>query len=105
MASAQNAEGLDNSPKIPKFIVDPFWPKKLPAQDLLGQVAGISVDKDNHIWIIQRPRSLTQYELGATPKPRSATCLTASNLNSSVNRLPLLITPPHNLNIRLESVY
>ena len=74
MASAQNAEALDNSLKIPKFIVDPFWPKKLPAQDLLGQVAGISVDKDNHIWIIQRPRSLTQYELGATLKPPASIC-------------------------------
>jgi hypothetical protein len=39
----------------PRFQVDPFWPKPLPNNWLLGQVAGIAVDSEDHIWIVQRP--------------------------------------------------
>jgi len=51
----------------PRYDVDPFWPKPLPNNWLVGQVAGIAVDQYDHIWIIQRPRSLTSDERGASP--------------------------------------
>ena len=62
----------------PKFVVDPFWPKPLPNRWILGQVSGVAVDSRDHVWIIQRPRTLTQDERGAalTP-PRSACCVPA----------------------------
>jgi len=41
----------------PKYEVDPFWPK-MPPQWILGQVAGLSIDAQDHIWILQRPWSL-----------------------------------------------
>ena len=42
----------------PKFVVDPTWPH-IPNGWTLGQVAGVTVDPaTDHIWIIQRPRSI-----------------------------------------------
>ena len=49
----------------PNFAVDPFWPKPLPNRWLLGQVAGIAVDRHDNIWIVQRPRTLTNDEAGS----------------------------------------
>jgi DNA-binding beta-propeller fold protein YncE len=62
----------------PKFQVDPFWPKPLPNRWLLGQVSGVAVDAKDHVWIVQRPRTLTEDERGAalTP-PRNACCVPA----------------------------
>jgi len=50
----------------PRFVVDPFWPKPLPNRWLLGQVAGVAVDAQDHVWIVQRPRTLSEDEKGAT---------------------------------------
>jgi len=50
----------------PGFSVDPFWPKPLPHQWQIGQVPGIAVDNDDNIWIVQRPRTLTSDERGAS---------------------------------------
>jgi len=50
----------------PAFRVDPSWPKPLPHHWQIGQVAGIAVDQYDHIWIIQRPRTLTDDEAWAT---------------------------------------
>ena len=54
---------------IPQFMVDPFWPKPLPNNWLLGQVAGIRVDRFDHIWVVQRPSSLNKRELAAQENP------------------------------------
>ena len=53
----------------PRFVVDPDWPKQLPNNWLIGQVGGLAVDSHNNIWIIQRPRTLTNDEAGAVPYP------------------------------------
>jgi DNA-binding beta-propeller fold protein YncE len=58
----------------PKFTVDPFWPKPLPNRWLLGQVSGVAVDDRDHVWIVQRPRSLTEDERGAALTPPRSTC-------------------------------
>lgn len=50
----------------PGFSVDPFWPKPLPHQWQIGQVPGVAVDRDDNIWIVQRPRTLTSDERGAS---------------------------------------
>jgi DNA-binding beta-propeller fold protein YncE len=42
----------------PRFEVDPFWPKPLPNNWLLGQTVGVSVDSRDHVWIVHRPGSL-----------------------------------------------
>ena len=51
---------------IPTFAVDPAWPKPLPNNWIIGQIGGITVDWQGHIWVIHRPRSLTDDEKGAT---------------------------------------
>jgi DNA-binding beta-propeller fold protein YncE len=62
----------------PQFAVDPGWPKPLPNNWILGQVAGVAVDARDHIWIIQRPSTLTPDEKGAAlSPPRSKCCLPA----------------------------
>jgi hypothetical protein len=58
----------------PAFVVDPFWPEPLPNNWLLGQVSGIATDKNDHIWIIHRPRTLTPDELGANTNPPISKC-------------------------------
>jgi hypothetical protein len=60
--------------EVPKFEVDPFWPKPLPNNWAIGQVAGVAVDERDHVWIIQRPRSLTRNEASAASNPPAAKC-------------------------------
>ena len=62
----------------PQFEVDPAWPKPLPNRWLMGQAAGVAVDGRDHIWVVQRPRTLTEDERGATlTPPRSICCAPA----------------------------
>ena len=68
--SPAQATGFGN----PKFSVDPFWPKPLPNQWLVGQVAGVAVDRNDHIWIVQRPSTLTADEAGAAQTPPRSDC-------------------------------
>lgn len=47
---------------LPKFEPDPYWPKPLPKHWVLGQVSGVHVDSHDHIWVIQRPRTVDEYD-------------------------------------------
>src|SRR5919106_4633850 len=58
----------------PRFEVDPLWPKPLPNHWILGQTIGVSVDAQDHIWIIHRAGSLEPGEVHATTTPRIAQC-------------------------------
>jgi hypothetical protein len=59
----------------PHYKVDPFWPKELPNNWVVGQIGGMAVDSDNHIWVLQRPGSDTPDEISADPSsPRKAMC-------------------------------
>ncbi|MEO8259776.1 MAG: hypothetical protein ABI868_20690 [Acidobacteriota bacterium] len=51
---------------IPKFQVDPAWPK-IPNSWQFGQVASVSIDAQDHVWVLQRPATLSPEE-----KPRAA---------------------------------
>src|SRR5215218_8384241 len=65
----------------PRFEVDAFWPKPLPNNWLLGQVASVAVGPDDHVWILQRPRSLSDDEKGASLKPpRNKCCVPAPSV-------------------------
>ena len=54
---------------VPHYEVDPYWPKPLPENWIIGQVAGVAVDRRNHVWVVHRPRSLTERETGAAQDP------------------------------------
>ena len=66
-------EGADAS-DAPQFEVDPFWPKPLPNNWILGQVSGVYVSNDDHVWIVHRPGSLSDREVGATQDPPINDC-------------------------------
>ena len=63
---------------VPQFQVDPFWPKPLPNNWLLGQVSGISVDRFDRIWVVHRPSSLNARERAAEQSPPEAKCCIAA---------------------------
>jgi hypothetical protein len=60
--------------KSPQYKVDAAWPKALPNNWILGQVAGVATDKNDHIWIIHRPGTITDDEKGATLTPKRSKC-------------------------------
>ena len=51
MLGAKPADG------VPAFQVDPEWPK-LPNNWIMGDPASVTVDRHDHVWVIQRPRTL-----------------------------------------------
>jgi len=53
--------------------VDPHWPI-LPDDWLIGEVSGIAVDMNDHIWLVQRPRSLNADESGLAQDPPLSQC-------------------------------
>jgi hypothetical protein len=59
---------------VPSFKVDPFWPKPLPDNWIVGQVAGVAVDNNDHVWIIHRPGTLLDDEKEALKTPPASRC-------------------------------
>ena len=57
-----NAQGRD----VPKFRAEPAWPT-VPNNWQFGQVASVSIDGQDHVWVLQRPSTLPPEE-----KPRAA---------------------------------
>lgn len=54
---------------VPSFQVDPFWPKPLPNNWVVGQCSGVAVDANDHLWMIHRRSSLTPVEAGSVQDP------------------------------------
>ena len=50
--------------KMPGFVIDPAWPQILPHSWLLGQIGGLYVDSHDHIWVYNRPRTVSNDEAG-----------------------------------------
>jgi DNA-binding beta-propeller fold protein YncE len=50
------------SMQVPRFQVDPAWPKQLPNHWLVGAVVGVAVDAKDHVWITHRPSTLQPNE-------------------------------------------
>src|ERR1044072_3423417 len=64
----------------PKFEIDTSWPKPLPNNWILGQIGGIFVDKDDNVWISQRPRSVNDRDKRAERGDKSVCCYTAPSV-------------------------
>jgi DNA-binding beta-propeller fold protein YncE len=60
--------------QAPMFEVDPLWPKPLPNHWLLGMTIGVSVDAQDHVWIIHRQGSLEPKEVYMLTNPPGANC-------------------------------
>jgi DNA-binding beta-propeller fold protein YncE len=60
--------------QVPSFQVDPLWPKPLPNHWLIGSTIGVSVDAQDHVWIVHRPDTLVPNETGLSNDPPTASC-------------------------------
>ena len=60
----------------PRYKFDPDWPKPLPNKWKMGGVTGLAVDKDDNVWVHNRPNDTTENEDNATgPNPTSDCCI------------------------------
>jgi sugar lactone lactonase YvrE len=66
--SSQNDS--NSTTNLPRFVVDPYWPKPLPNRWVTGEVGGICVDSNDHVFGINR-RNVTALEttVGKLPAP------------------------------------
>jgi hypothetical protein len=62
------------SQSAPRFQYDPMWPKPLPNKWKMGGVTGLAVDKDDNVWVLNRPNDLTGIEIEAELDPALADC-------------------------------
>jgi len=60
--------------QAPKFEVDPMWPKPLPNNMILGQVIGVGVDAQDHVWIVHRSDLISAADTGQEQNPPTASC-------------------------------
>jgi DNA-binding beta-propeller fold protein YncE len=58
----------------PRYKFDPGWPKPLPNKWKMGGVTGLAVDKNDDVWVLDRPNDLTEIELHAELTPPIADC-------------------------------
>jgi DNA-binding beta-propeller fold protein YncE len=69
-AAAQTRAGV----VAPRFEVDPLWPKPLPNHWVVGQAIGLSIDAQDHVWIVHRDNLLGANEAAASQVPPTASC-------------------------------
>jgi DNA-binding beta-propeller fold protein YncE len=72
--SVAEAAGIE----APTFEVDPMWPKPLPNHWILGNAIGVSVDSQDHVWIIHRRNSIEPMERYAATTPPGGDCCIAA---------------------------
>ena len=105
--------------QAPRFEVDPMWPKPLPNHWVIGQRIGVSVDAQDHIWIIHRGASLERMEIlrrrpirlrrsAASPRRRSSSSMrkaTSSPLGRTRQGLRLAgFEPRHHRRLQRQRV-
>jgi DNA-binding beta-propeller fold protein YncE len=62
VAIKRQLSAAQSGTQVPAYEVDPAWPKSLPNRWLVGAVAGVAVDKKDHVWIVHRPGTLQPNE-------------------------------------------
>ena len=72
--SAPQAGAGAQAAAFPQFAVDATWPKPYPNKWKIGGVTGLAVDKDDNVWVYNRPNDLTSLELEAERTPPIADC-------------------------------
>jgi hypothetical protein len=62
--------------QIPIFEYDPTFPKPLPENWAIGPIGGLAVDRQDHLYVVQRPGGLLTNERfsGADDNPPKADC-------------------------------
>jgi hypothetical protein len=71
------ALGAPAADKPPTYKYDPTWPKELPNKWTMEGITGLFVDKDDHIWVLNRPRDFDERENAAAVSPPAGECCVA----------------------------
>jgi len=68
--------GRAQSAQVPIFEYDPTFPKPLPEKWAIGAIGGLAVDRQDHLYVVQRPGVLRNNErfTGAADTPPKADC-------------------------------
>jgi len=76
VTSPQTPVGLAQGASVPIFEYDPTYPKPLPENWAIGAIGGLAVDRQDHLYVVQRPGSLASNErfTGADDTPPKADC-------------------------------
>jgi hypothetical protein len=79
LAQAMLDDAAAQAKQVPRFEVDPFWPKPMPNNWVFGQTIGLGISADDHVWIIHRgndPANLdrTEYAQPTPNGPRVSEC-------------------------------
>jgi DNA-binding beta-propeller fold protein YncE len=67
---------LSQTVRAPVFEIDPFWPKPLPNGWIYGTVIGVTVDAQDHVYIVHR--GVQGAEAGADQNPPLAECCSSA---------------------------
>jgi DNA-binding beta-propeller fold protein YncE len=67
---------LSQTVRAPIFEIDPFWPKPLPNGWVYGTVIGVTVDAQDHVYIVHR--GVQGAEAGADQNPPLAECCSSA---------------------------
>jgi hypothetical protein len=71
------AQGRGGAPAAAALEVDPLWPRPFPVGKhwILGSVTGVTIDAQDHIWVVHRGvDSLQNNEKGPTLEPWASSC-------------------------------
>src|SRR5438046_76279 len=68
MGQANPRERPNSMRKVPTFRVDPTWPQ-IPNNWVLGDVSSVSVDAQDHVWVLHRPRLVRPAEKDRAAPP------------------------------------
>jgi DNA-binding beta-propeller fold protein YncE len=67
--------------QVPRFEYDPSWPKPFPTETwAIGAIGGMAVDRQDHIWVVQRPgplRADDRFNAAGAKPPRAECCVPA----------------------------
>ena len=70
-----------NAQSPPQYKLDPSWPQELPNRWITGNIHGLAVDQQDHVWVLSAPRTVPADQAGAAQKPpRSACCIPAPSI-------------------------
>src|SRR5882762_1930748 len=74
MATGQPAPSVATPSGPPKYKYDPTWPKELPNKWTFEGITGMFVDKNDVIWVLNRPRDFDETENAAAVNPPAGEC-------------------------------
>jgi DNA-binding beta-propeller fold protein YncE len=69
-----SSPGAQAQQGAPGYVFDPSWPKTLPNKWKIGGITGLAVDRNDDVWVLNRPNDLTSIELHAELNPPIASC-------------------------------